>query len=151
MSLPIGTVSPSLAATPVAIAATAMAVRALSLKARQDNSGPVYIGDAGVTATNGYCLLPGDEVTLQFGNAMDLRRLYVSAANSRRPRGLRRGRSVWAASGGRTVSEGRTRNHTGLTPLRQPGPGRIPPNSTTSLTTILQRAGKTPERFALHS
>ena len=70
MSLPIGTVSPSLAATPAAIAATAMAVRALSLKARQDNSGPVYIGDAGVTATNGYCLLPGDEVTLQFGNAM---------------------------------------------------------------------------------
>ena len=81
MSLPIGTVSPSLAATPVAIAATAMAVRALSLKARQDNSGPVYIGDAGVTATNGYCLLPGDEVTLQFGNAMDLRRLFVSAAS----------------------------------------------------------------------
>ena len=82
MSLPIGTVTASLAATPVAIATTAMAVRALSLKARQDNTGPVYIGDAGVTANNGYCLSPGDEVTLQFGNAMDLRLLFVHADNA---------------------------------------------------------------------
>ena len=33
-------------------------------------------------AADGYCLSPGDEVTLQFGNAIDLRRLYVSAANA---------------------------------------------------------------------
>ena len=82
MSLPIGTVTVSTAATPVAIAASAMAVRALSLKARPDNSGPVYVGNAGVAAANGYCLSPGDEVTLQFGNAIDLRRLYVTAANA---------------------------------------------------------------------
>ena len=82
MSLPIGTVTVSTAATPVAMAEAAMAVRALSLKARPDNSGPVYVGNAGVAATNGYCLSPGDEVTLQFGNAIDLRRLYVTAANA---------------------------------------------------------------------
>ena len=82
MSLPIGTVTAATAATPVAIAATAMAVRSLSLKARPDNEGPVYVGNAGVTSTNGYCLSPGDEVTLQFGNAIDLRRLYVSASNA---------------------------------------------------------------------
>ena len=82
MSLPIGTISVTVAATPVAVAARAMAVRALSLKARRDNGGPVYVGDAGVSATNGYCLSPGDEVTLQFGNAVDLRRLHISAANA---------------------------------------------------------------------
>lgn len=81
MSLPIGTVTIAAAATPVAVAAAAMAVRALSLKARPDNDGPVYVGNPGVTATDGYCLSPGDEVTLQFGNAIDLRGLYVTAAN----------------------------------------------------------------------
>ena len=81
MSLPIGTVTIATAATPVAVAAAAMAVRALSLKARQDNDGPVYVGNAGVTAADGYCLSPGDEVTLQFGNAIDLRGLYVTGAN----------------------------------------------------------------------
>ena len=80
MSLPIGTVTIAAAATPVAVAAAAMAVRALSLKARPDNDGPVYVGNPGVTATDGYCLSPGDEVTLQFGNAIDLRGLYVTAA-----------------------------------------------------------------------
>lgn len=81
MSLPIGTVSIATAATPVAVADTAMAVRALNLKARQDNDGPVYVGNAGVSAANGYCLSPGDEVTLQFGNAIDLRGIHVTGAN----------------------------------------------------------------------
>ena len=151
MSLPIGTVSPSLAATPVAIAATAMAVRALSLKARQDNSGPVYIGGRRRDGNQRLLFVAGRRgdasVRQRNGPAAPLR----VRRQPRKPRGLRRGRSVRAASGCRAVSEGRTRDHTGLTPLRWPGPGRIPPNSTTSLTTILQRAGKKPERFALHS
>ena len=118
MSLPIGTVTIAAAATPVAVAAAAMAVRALSLKARQDNDGPVYVGNAGVTAANGYCLSAGDEVTLQFGNAIDLRGLYVTGANAGGPRGLRRRGSVRPYPGGRTAPGRNARDDTALTRAR---------------------------------
>ncbi len=82
MSLPIGTVTVVTAGTRVQVVASGNAVGAVSFKARPSNTGPVYIGDSAVGASNGYRLDPGDEVTIMFREVMDLKRFYVDAATN---------------------------------------------------------------------
>ena len=80
MGLPIGSVVVTSAGTAVQVVASGNAVSAVSFKARLTNAGAVYLGDDGVDAASGYELKPGDEITLSFREAIDLRRFYVDAA-----------------------------------------------------------------------
>ena len=82
MGLPIGSVVVTSAGTAAQVVASGNAVSAVSFKARMANAGAVYLGDDGVDAASGYELNPGDEITLSFREAIDLRRFYVDAANS---------------------------------------------------------------------
>ncbi len=81
MGLPIGTVNVASAGTPVQVVSSGNAVSAVSFRARTANAGAIYIGDDSVASGSGYELQPGDEITLGFREAVDLRRFYVDAAN----------------------------------------------------------------------
>lgn len=82
MSLPIGSVTVARPGTPVALVSSGNAVSAVSLRARVDNAGSVFVGDTSVSSTSGYRLEPGDELSLSFKETMDLRRIYVDASNA---------------------------------------------------------------------
>jgi hypothetical protein len=82
MGLPIGTVVVAAAGTAEQVVASGNAVSAVSFKARLANAGAVYVGDDAVVAATGFELQPGDEITLSFREAVDLRRFYVDAANN---------------------------------------------------------------------
>ena len=82
MGLPIGTVNVASAGTAVQVVSSGNAVSAVSFRARSANAGAVYVGDDTVASGSGYELQPGDEITLGFREAVDLRRFYVDAANN---------------------------------------------------------------------
>ena len=79
MSLPIGSITVATPGTAVAIATSGNAITAVSFRARTDNTGAVYVGDSGVSSSNGYRLEPGDELNLSFKETIDLRRFFVDA------------------------------------------------------------------------
>ena len=79
MSLPIGSITVATPGTAVAVATSGNAISAVSFRARTDNTGAVYVGDSGVTSSNGYRLEPGDELNLTFRETIDLRRFFVDA------------------------------------------------------------------------
>lgn len=79
MSLPIGSITVASPGTAVAVATSGNAISAVSFRARTDNTGAVYVGDSGVTSSNGYRLEPGDELNLTFRETIDLRRFFVDA------------------------------------------------------------------------
>ena len=79
MSLPIGSITVATPGTAVAVATSGNAISAVSFRARTDNTGAVYVGDSGVTSSNGYRLEPGDELNLSFRETIDLRRFFVDA------------------------------------------------------------------------
>ena len=79
MSLPIGSITVATPGTAVAVATSGNAITAVSFRARTDNTGAVYVGDSGVTSSNGYRLEPGDELNLSFRETIDLRRFFVDA------------------------------------------------------------------------
>ena len=79
MSLPIGSITVATPGTAVAVATSGNAITAVSFRARTDNTGAVYVGDSGVSSSNGYRLEPGDELTLSFRETIDLRRFFVDA------------------------------------------------------------------------
>lgn len=82
MSLPIGSITVATPGTAVAVATSGSAITAVSFRARADNTGAVYVGDSGVSSSNGYRLEPGDELTLSFRETIDLRRFFVDAATA---------------------------------------------------------------------
>lgn len=82
MSLPIGSVTVTTPGTAVALASSGNAVSAVSLRARADNAGAVYVGDSAVDSSNGYRLEPGDELNLSFRETIDLRRFFVDAESA---------------------------------------------------------------------
>ena len=63
----------------MAVATSGSAITAVSFRARTDNTGAVYVGDSGVTSSNGYRLEPGDELNLAFKETIDLRRFFIDA------------------------------------------------------------------------
>ena len=79
MSLPIGSITVTTPGTAVAVATSGNAITAVSFRARTDNTGAVYVGDSGVSSSNGYRLEPGDELNLSFRETIDLRRFFVDA------------------------------------------------------------------------
>ncbi|MCI0872496.1 MAG: hypothetical protein J4O07_11865 [Chloroflexi bacterium] len=79
MSLPIGSITVATPGTAVAVATSGNAITAVSFRARADNTGAVYVGDSGVSSSNGYRLEPGDELNLSFKETIDLRRFFVDA------------------------------------------------------------------------
>ncbi|MFB3104372.1 MAG: hypothetical protein ACE1ZA_05525 [Pseudomonadales bacterium] len=79
MSLPIGSITVATPGTAVAVATSGNAITAVSFRARTDNTGAVYVGDSGVSSSNGYRLEPGDELNLSFRETIDLRRFFVDA------------------------------------------------------------------------
>ena len=79
MSLPIGSITVATPGTAVAVATSGNAITAVSFRARTDNTGAVYVGDSGVSSSNGYRLEPGDELNLSFKETIDLRRFFVDA------------------------------------------------------------------------
>ena len=79
MSLPIGSITVATPGTAVAVATSGNVISAVSFRARTDNTGAVYVGDSGVTSSNGYRLEPGDELNLTFRETIDLRRFFVDA------------------------------------------------------------------------
>ena len=79
MSLPIGSITVATPGTAVAVATSGNAITAVSFRARTDNTGAVYVGDSGVSSSNGYRLEPGDELSLSFKETIDLRRFFVDA------------------------------------------------------------------------
>ena len=79
MSLPIGSITVATPGTAVAVATSGNAITAVSFRARADNTGTVYVGDSGVSSSNGYRLEPGDELNLSFKETIDLRRFFVDA------------------------------------------------------------------------
>jgi len=79
VSLPIGSITVASPGTAVAVATSGNAISAVSFRARTDNTGAVYVGDSGVTSSNGYRLEPGDELNLTFRETIDLRRFFVDA------------------------------------------------------------------------
>jgi len=82
VSLPIGSITVATPGTAVAVATSGNAISAVSFRARTDNTGAVYVGDSGVTSSNGYRLEPGDELNLTFRETIDLRRFFVDADNA---------------------------------------------------------------------
>ncbi len=78
MSLPIGTVRVAVAGSRYPLCRGGRAVLRVTVKARSGNTGLVYVGDEGVSSSNGYCLGAGEEVFLGFRDALDLRRIYVT-------------------------------------------------------------------------
>ncbi|MQF70438.1 hypothetical protein FIL92_00430 [SAR202 cluster bacterium AD-812-D07_MRT_10900m] len=77
--MPIGSITIASPVTAVAVATSGNAISAVSFRARTDNTGAVYVGDSGVTSSNGYRLEPGDELNLTFRETIDLRRFFVDA------------------------------------------------------------------------
>ena len=77
--MPIGSITVGTPGTAVAVATSGNAITAVSFRARTDNTGAVYVGDSGVSSSNGYRLEPGDELTLSFRETIDLRRFFVDA------------------------------------------------------------------------
>ena len=82
MSLPIGSITVATPGTAVAVATSGNAITAVNFRARAGNTGAVYVGDSGVSSSNGYRLEPGDELSLSFRETIDLRRFFVDAANA---------------------------------------------------------------------
>ena len=82
MGLPVGTVNVPTAGAAVQVVSSGNAVTAVSFKARLANLGSIYVGDDAVTAASGFQLGPGETVTIQFREAIDLRRFYVDADNN---------------------------------------------------------------------
>ena len=62
MSLPIGSITVATPGTAVAVATSGNAITAVSFRARTNNTGAVYVGDSGVSSSNGYRLEPGDSL-----------------------------------------------------------------------------------------
>ena len=77
--MPIGSITVATPGTAVAVATSGNAITAVSFRARTDNTGAVYVGDSGVSSSNGYRLEPGDELNLSFKETIDLRRFFVDA------------------------------------------------------------------------
>ena len=77
--MPIGSITVATPGTAVAVATSGNAITAVSFRARADNTGAVYVGDSGVSSSNGYRLEPGDELNLSFKETIDLRRFFVDA------------------------------------------------------------------------
>ena len=77
--MPIGSITVGTPGTAVAVATSGNAITAVSFRARTDNTGAVYVGDSGVSSSNGYRLEPGDELNLSFRETIDLRRFFVDA------------------------------------------------------------------------
>ncbi|MCH7971125.1 MAG: hypothetical protein IH960_08815 [Chloroflexi bacterium] len=77
--MPIGSITVATPGTAVAVATSGNAITAVSFRARTDNTGAVYVGDSGVSSSNGYRLEPGDELNLSFRETIDLRRFFVDA------------------------------------------------------------------------
>ncbi len=82
MSLPVGTVNVATAGVRVQVVSSGHAVTAVTFKARESNTGAVYVGDDAVSSTSGCELSPGDALNLRFEETIDLRRFYVDAANN---------------------------------------------------------------------
>jgi hypothetical protein len=73
------------AGTRVALSSTAKYVKKLKIKALPGNTGVMYLGDVAVSASNGYPLAAGAEISLvdlfwKDGDVVDLSVLYIDSA-----------------------------------------------------------------------
>ena len=68
MRVLIGTKDIPTAGTELQISNTADKVKSIAVKARSTNTGSAFLGISDVGATNGWTLLPGEAVALDFGD-----------------------------------------------------------------------------------
>lgn len=67
------------AGTAVALAASQALVSGVRIKAKSTNSGAIYVGNDGVSSSNGFILAAGDEVFIEIA---DLASVYIDAATN---------------------------------------------------------------------
>ena len=90
MATPIaGTVTVASAATAVAFSASRSRVIALTVRAQEGNTGIVYLGDSGVSASSGFPLHQGTDgvhsehrLDIPPGESISLEDLYLDAATN---------------------------------------------------------------------
>ncbi len=57
-------------------------VRAITFKARADNTGDTYFGGSDVSSTDGMTLTPGEAISLGLGNAISTSQWWADAVNN---------------------------------------------------------------------
>ena len=68
--------------TAEALVATATYVKSVTIRAKDTNTGIVYVGDSAVAAANGLILNPNDVLTIERENEFNLADIYVDVATS---------------------------------------------------------------------
>lgn len=68
----------TVAGTRVQLSATPIVVSELTIEAKSDNTGRIFVGGASMTSSNGFQIAPGDSVTLKEA-ALNLTDYYIDA------------------------------------------------------------------------
>jgi len=78
-SLHNGQVSVTTAGTAVALASSSVSISKVTIKANAGNTGDIFVGDSGVTSSNGLILAAGESVDVSID---DLNKVYIDSATN---------------------------------------------------------------------